>query len=530
MRDEVRRLQRKVGLLYSHPSSFLLRLLLLFMLLWLLFFPAVTYAQTPLPSSDDTSIGRQPLTLELADGFKTKAEINFPRGGQTPFPAVLLLGGSGRVDMDGATPETPSFKAYKEMLDNLVRRGFVVYKYNKRGLDTAGRVVNQAASNARTNEQLVNDGVAALRQFLTDSRVDQNRVFLLGHSQGTMLAPQVASKFPGLVKGLLLCGTIADWSEAFDYQLVTRYINASNEADANKDGSLASEELTAVLNADQKVFENARRTALLNESALTAFQVFRNFNQPPRVGALQPGSNLDRDRDGKLSIEQELRPALTLQRRDLLTNRSILANSGESALALKSLLEGPRLRDVLLPLRVPVYFQHGAEDERAPLPPVREVARVLSEGGVATALQVYPGLAHSFNPADILLRLTKEQFAALPAVLPPAVPGDQSNWLLPRAQLPAPARPAPVQVQLIGGALFQPQPQPPGQAMGGFLVQLPAAGFGLTAPVRQNDWHWLVLGLLFISGGSVYLLHRLQPLPSLKYRSKSCKNNSNKLN
>jgi pimeloyl-ACP methyl ester carboxylesterase len=458
-------------------------------LLWLTASVGWVSAQTTTPATgqDDGTIVRQALTLELSDGFKTKAEIDAPSGKPGPFPAVLMLGGSGANDMDGATPATPSIKVYKEMLDNLVKRGFIVYKYNKRGLDTNGRVVNQKASDERTNEVLVKDGVAALRQFLADPKVDKNAVFILAHSQGTLIAPQVAGRTQVAIRGLVLTGTIADWSLAFDYQLVTRYLQVAQEADTNKDGLLAPDEIASVLNSDQKAYENARRATLLDQSVLGYFQVFTRPGQPTTLGNLK--SEIDSDKDGKLSIEKELKPALQAQRESLLTNQTILRNSGESAAALKSLLDGPKLVDVLPTLKTSVYFQQGDQDERAPLEPVRQVSNRLSAAGISNVLRVYAGIGHTLVPADLSLRLTPQQIATTAKFVPNEILNEQASWLVARY---ASANPASNQ---------------PASGTGGGI---PASGLGGGISSEDTTWQVVALSLLVGTGGSTYLLLQIK--------------------
>ncbi len=396
--------------------------------------PAAT--ATAAPDPDDPSILRQPLILDLDDGIKTKAELDFPAG-PGPFPAVLLLGGSGANDMDGGTPGNPRIRVYKEMLDNLVKRGFAVFKYNKRGLDTYGRVANQRVSDGRTNDVLVNDGAAALRRFLTEPKVDKGRVFILAHSQGTLIAPQVAQKSPNTVQGMVLAGTIADWNAAFDYQLVSRYLETAQELDTNKDGFLLPEEFAAAINADTKVYTNAKKASrVLELGELNYIQILTRQNSPATVRLTSIG---DKDGDGRLSIAGELKPTLEAQRAGLLANVRILDNSKESRDAVKSLLDGPKLAAVLPPLKIPVYFQQGSEDERAPLDPIKQVNAKLIAAGTSATLKVYPGLSHVFIPADPSALPNLQQITDKTKLIPAEVTDDQATWLLNRVQALAPA-------------------------------------------------------------------------------------------
>lgn len=416
---------------------------LLVVALWLALMPGFVQAQpavqtaTPVVSTGDPAITRQALTLKLDDEFTTKAEIDSPSTGSGPFPAVLMLGGSGQTDMNGAGPSLagfPAFENYREMLDNLVRRGFIVYKFNKRGLDTGGQIIDQAQSDRRTNDVLVQDGSAALRQFLANPRVDKQKVFLLGHSQGTLIAAQVARKFPGQLKGLVLTGTITDWKLAFDFQLVGRFIEVANEADANHDGLLTPAELTAVLKSDLSNFTNFRELQLLEADVMPYF----SRPAPGQVGPFKSDSQIDKNRDGQLSIEGELRPVLLGQRATFLNQPDILKNSGESSAALKSLEDGPQLEQILLPLGLPVFFQHSLEDERFPVGQVQALAAELNAANVPATMNIYPGVTHSFVPGSLLYSfLTSTGPTTLAQVVPQQILDDQATWLLNRLKPPA---------------------------------------------------------------------------------------------
>ena len=429
-------------MLISERQAGKARLVGLILLLWLALLPGFVQAQaTPVAPTDDQAILRQSLTLKLDDAYTTKAEIDLPATAPAPMPAVLMLGGSGQSDMNGAGPTPigwPVFQTYKEMLDNLVRHGFIVYKFNKRGLDTGGQIIDQARSDQRTNEMLVKDAATALRQFLADPRVDKQKVFLLGHSQGSLIAAQVAQLFPGQVKGLVLTGTITDWKTAFDYQLVNRFIEAANQADLNHDGKVSPPELTGAIGSNQTVFTNYREVQLLETSVLPYF----SRPTPGQVGPFKSGLEIDKDKDGQLSIEQELRPVLVDQRLTFLNEPDILKSSGESGAALKSLQDGPQLEQILLPLGLPVFFQHSLEDERFPLGKIQDLTAELNAANIPAILNVYPGLTHAFVPGSLLYSLVShpQSSEGVGQVIPAQLLTDQTTWLLNRLKA-SPAAP-----------------------------------------------------------------------------------------
>ncbi|MDO5522517.1 MAG: alpha/beta fold hydrolase [Bacteroidia bacterium] len=102
------------------------------------------------------------------------------------FPAVVLIAGSGPLDRE----ETVfGHKPFLVIADYLTRNGFAVLRYDKRGLfrsegDFAGATVQDFAADAE----------AAIRFLKTRKEVDKAAIGLIGHSEGGMVAPMVASK------------------------------------------------------------------------------------------------------------------------------------------------------------------------------------------------------------------------------------------------------------------------------------------------------------------------------------------------
>jgi hypothetical protein len=211
---------------------------------------------------------------------------------------------------------------------------------------------------------------------------------------------------------------------------------------------LSQAELTGALAADQTVYANFREVQLLETSVLPYF----SRPAPGQVGPFKSGLGIDKDKDGQLSIEQELKPVLLDQRATFLNDPQILKNSGESGAALQSLQDGPQLDQVLLPLNLPVFFQHSLEDERFPLGPVQALTAELNAANVPAVLNVYPGLTHSFVPGSLLNNLINNHASnsyGTGTVVPAQLLNDQAAWLLGQlkeppaaANLPLPA-PAP---------------------------------------------------------------------------------------
>lgn len=124
------------------------------------------------------------------------ATLAMPKG-KGPFSAVVLVHGSGPHDRNETIgPNRP----FLDIARGLAAQGIAVLRYEKRT-----RVYPQAYAQGvyTVDQETTDDAVAALALLRTLDGVDPKRVFVLGHSQGGMLAPRVARRAP-YVAGVIL--------------------------------------------------------------------------------------------------------------------------------------------------------------------------------------------------------------------------------------------------------------------------------------------------------------------------------------
>jgi pimeloyl-ACP methyl ester carboxylesterase len=111
--------------------------------------------------------------------------ITIPQG-RGPFPAVVMITGSGLQDRD----ETIfNHKPFAVIADALTRDGFVVLRVDDRGIgNSTGNFMNSTTADFAKD---VNVSVDYLR---SRQEVDDDKLGLLGHSEGGLIAPMVASQ------------------------------------------------------------------------------------------------------------------------------------------------------------------------------------------------------------------------------------------------------------------------------------------------------------------------------------------------
>jgi dienelactone hydrolase len=137
---------------------------------------APPYADRTKLDSDDVTVG----------AYKLPGTLTIPKG-KGPFPAVVLIQGSGPNDRDETVGANHPFA---DIADGLSSRGIVTLRYDKRTY--AYR--NLDPQKTTVDEEVIQDAVAAVRMLRARREVAQDRIFVIGHSLGAMLAPEIAKK------------------------------------------------------------------------------------------------------------------------------------------------------------------------------------------------------------------------------------------------------------------------------------------------------------------------------------------------
>ncbi len=131
----------------------------------------------------------EPVSLKLS-GVTLSGTLELPSG-NGPFPAVLIVAGSGPTDRDGNSAAIPGKNdSLKLLAEGLAARGVASVRYDKRGV---GESVAPDLQEADLRfEDYVNDAAAWLDQLSADSRF--RGVGVVGHSEGSLIALVAAGK------------------------------------------------------------------------------------------------------------------------------------------------------------------------------------------------------------------------------------------------------------------------------------------------------------------------------------------------
>lgn len=156
--------------------------------------------QRPEYSQPDTFKERD---VTVGDGeWKLPGTLSVPVGAG-PFPAVVLVHGSGPNDRDETVGGA---KVFKDLAEGLASRGVVVLRYEKRTLQYRARIA--AIAKFTVEEETVEDAVKAIALLRSQAEVNGSRVFAIGHSLGAYVAPRIAEQDGKLAGIVLLAGNV----------------------------------------------------------------------------------------------------------------------------------------------------------------------------------------------------------------------------------------------------------------------------------------------------------------------------------
>jgi dienelactone hydrolase len=146
----------------------------------------------------------------LSEDITLAGTLSLPQNSQgKTLPAVLILPGARPWDRNGDIKDGIRYGHYKDIAEYLTSAGFIVLRYDKRGIGGSG------GKFPPDDFLLTQDAEATYRWLREQPQVDKNRMIIIGHSQGTRIATLIAEKLEGLAAVVLLSPVLG--SKAADY-------------------------------------------------------------------------------------------------------------------------------------------------------------------------------------------------------------------------------------------------------------------------------------------------------------------------
>jgi hypothetical protein len=340
---------------------------------------------TGLPSAAQTPAPYRSEPLSVTNGAVTLSGTLTMPPGPGPFPAVVLITGSGGQNRD---EDIFGFKVFGVLADHLTRHGIAVYRYDDRGVgESTGRIVTS------TTADFADDALAGLARLAAMPDIDPARVGLLGHSEGAAAAAIAAAKSPAVKFIVMLAGP------GVPGDIVTR-----RQATDGARAMGASDEAVAKIEAAHRaVSEAVKRNAPTEElaGAIKALITAQVEGAPPAQRAMvgDVGAFVD---------------------------KTYRANAAQFSSPWMKFFVAFDPADALRKVSVPAYAAFGGLDTQV-LPELNEgpMRRALA-GNTRTTIKVYPEANHLFQRAKTGL---VTEYATLEKVFVPGLLEDIATWI-----------------------------------------------------------------------------------------------------
>jgi pimeloyl-ACP methyl ester carboxylesterase len=283
----------------------------------------LTLVKGPLPPPNRPQTPKAPfpyaaeeVSFDSAPGVRLAGTLTRPAG-KGPFPAVVMITGSGAQDRDEAIA---GHRPFWVIADALARRGVAVLRWDDRGFAKSTGDFAKA-----TSEDFAADGLAAMAYLRARHDIDPRRIGVIGHSEGGMVGPMMAAADPRVAFVVMLAGPGVPTRELMAAQrdAVSRAMGLSPDVIA-RNGVLQAQVEKAM--AEAKDWDAAKAAALkvMTEAGLPTdaagaqisamgsvwYKWFIAYDPRPNLAKLRmPVLALDGDKDVQVVSKQNL-PAI----------------------------------------------------------------------------------------------------------------------------------------------------------------------------------------------------------------------------
>jgi uncharacterized protein len=357
---------------------------------------------TAYAQSDLQTLKYRNLVIDLGNGVQTSAQLTYPAVGNGPFPGVLLIHGSGAVDknvtLGSVHKNGPKPSAtFWPIAQYLSERGFAVLRYDKRGVGGNFTIVNKNVWGNATFNDLKEDAEKALAVLTQQPEVDPNRITIVGHSEGTMIAPRVAidsnnnsnNTTATKVKNVVLMAAVAQKLADLSYlqSVTTPLLYAEKVLDHDHNGLISLSE--AIKNP---VFNTmvGNFTLLLETTNATKHQLNPNYNT---------------NKDAYISINNEIKPKLVA-----LFESSSVVRPGEKCTSISACPIWLKSHSALEPTlsiignvskSTGILILQGENDTQTPVKQAFLLQQRLTDVRHPDHILItYPNLGHAFYPSS----------------------------------------------------------------------------------------------------------------------------------
>ncbi len=324
-------------------------------------------------------------------GITLAGTLTLPQG-EGPFPAALLITGSGAQDRDETIM---GHKPFLVIADHLTRRGMAVLRVDDRGVGGTTGDLSES-----TTEDLAGDVLTGV-SFLKDHKeIAPGRIGLIGHSEGGIIAPMAAARSEDVAFIVLMAGTGLTGEEIL-------YMQSELIARA---GGTSEEDIQKSLDEAKRIYSVLKS----GQDKMAMEQALRRMYEEDMAKLSE-----EERKDAELT-EEGLEAQLEAQLKQILSDWFLFFLTYDP-------------RPVLKEVHCPVLALNGEKDLQVPPKEnLAEIGKALKAGGNSdVTLKELPGLNHLFQTAETG---AVSEYGKIEETISPAVLQLIGDWILERVR------------------------------------------------------------------------------------------------
>lgn len=155
------------------------------------------------------------VTVGRGSEWELPGTLTIPKG-DGPFPAVVLIHGSGPNDRDETLGPN---KPFRDLAWGLASKGIAVLRYDKRTSVHAIKMT-KLVGKMTVKEETIDDALAAVEVLRQSQRIAPDKIFVLGHSLGGMLIPRIGKADPKIAGLIVMAGTTRPFEDVLLEQIM----------------------------------------------------------------------------------------------------------------------------------------------------------------------------------------------------------------------------------------------------------------------------------------------------------------------
>lgn len=241
------------------------------------------------------------IVIGIETNYPLNGILTIPNEMDGLFPGVVLVQGSGPSNMDEKVRNNYPFK---DLAEGLSEKGIAVIRYDKRTFVYGKEMKNDTGLSVK--EETIEDAILASNFLRKDSRIDSNRIFIVGHSLGGMLAPRIDAEGGNFTGVIIMGGSPRKLEEIIMDQNndVLNSLNKFLKIIAKRQIAALSSKFNNIYNLSD---EEAKSTLVLGK--YTRAYYLKEMGEHPSIDYLKvldkPVLILQGDKDFHVSVEKD---------------------------------------------------------------------------------------------------------------------------------------------------------------------------------------------------------------------------------